>query len=238
MRYLDLTLATPAENLALDEALLAEAEAYAEPLETLRLWEPRAPMVVVGRSSKIAAEVHAEACRQEGIPILRRTSGGAAVVTGPGCLMYALVLSLRQRPFLRIVNQAHRFVLGTLAQAFEPLVADVECRGISDLAVGDKKFSGNSIRIKRDYLLYHGTLLYDFRLELIDRVLAMPPREPAYRDGRAHGAFVANLPIPAALLREALRTAWQAIEPCPEWPRELTAQLVAERYGCREWNER
>jgi len=238
MRYLDLTLPTPAENLALDEALLVEAEACGESLETLRLWEPRAPMVVVGRSSKIAAEVHAEACRQEGIPILRRTSGGAAVVTGPGCMMYALVLSLNQRPFLRSVDQAHRFVLGTLADAFRPLVAGVRCRGISDLAVGDKKFSGNSIRIKRDYLLYHGTLLYGFRLELIDRLLAVPPREPAYRGGRAHGAFVANLPVPAALLRAALRTAWQATQPCSPWPRELTEQLVAERYGCREWNER
>lgn len=238
MRCLDLTLPTPAENLALDEALLVEAEACGEPLETLRLWEPRAPMVVVGRSSKIGGEVHAEACRQEGIPILRRASGGAAVVTGPGCLMYALVLSSRERPFLRIVDQAHRFVLGTLAEAFRPLVAGVRHCGISDLAVGSKKFSGNSIRIKRDCLLYHGTLLYDFRLELIDRVLAMPPHEPAYRGGRAHAAFVANLPIPAAHLREALRTAWQATEPCPEWPRTLTEQLVAERYGCREWNER
>ena len=238
MRCLDLTLPTPAENLALDEALLVEAEACGEPLETLRLWEPRSPIVVVGRSSKIATEVRTETCRQEGIPVLRRTSGGAAVVTGPGCMMYALVLSLNQRPGLQIVDQAHRFVLRTLAEAFQPLVAGVECRGISDLAVGDKKFSGNSVRIKRDYLLYHGTLLYDFRLEWIDRLLAMPPRQPAYRNDRSHEAFIANLPISAAAIREALRTAWQATQPCSAWPRALTEQLVADRYGCREWNER
>jgi len=50
MRYLDLTLPSPAENLALDEALLEEAEASGRPTETLRLWEPRQPAVVVGRS--------------------------------------------------------------------------------------------------------------------------------------------------------------------------------------------
>jgi len=238
MRYLDLTLPTPAENLALDEAFLVEAEACGEPLETLRLWEPRSLMVVVGRSSKIAVEVRAEACRQEGIPILRRTSGGTAVVTGPGCMMYALVLSIKTRPGLRVIDQAHRFVLGRLAQAFQPLVPGVECRGISDLAVGERKFSGNSLRVKRDYVLYHGTLLYDFRLEWIDRLLAIPPRQPAYRASRTHGAFVANLPISAAQLRDALRAAWQATQPCPAWPRAETAQLVAERYGRREWNER
>ena len=54
MRYLDLTLPTPAENLALDEALLEAAEQSGDPGETLRVWEPDEPMVVVGRSSRVA----------------------------------------------------------------------------------------------------------------------------------------------------------------------------------------
>ena len=101
MQYLDLTLPTPAENVALDEALLEEAEASASPVETLRLWEPRQPLVVVGRSSRADGEVRIEVCRELGIPVLRRISGGAAVVSGPGCLMYALVLSYHLRPELR-----------------------------------------------------------------------------------------------------------------------------------------
>ena len=83
MRYLDLTLPTPAENLALDEALLEEAESAARPTETLRIWEPSEPMVVVGRSSQAGVEVRLDRCCELGIPVLRRTSGGAAIVTGP-----------------------------------------------------------------------------------------------------------------------------------------------------------
>ncbi len=123
MQYLDLTLTTPAENLALDEALLDEAEQADEPTETLRLWEPAGPMVVLGRSSKAAEEANREACTRLDVPILRRVSGGAAIVAGPGCLMYALVLSYRLRPTLRAVDHAHRFVLGTMAAALEPLIA-------------------------------------------------------------------------------------------------------------------
>ena len=82
MRYLDLTLPTAAENLALDEALLEEAEAAGGPTEMLRLWESPQPLVVVGRSSRIDAEVRVDACRASGIPILRRASGGAAIVAG------------------------------------------------------------------------------------------------------------------------------------------------------------
>ena len=40
MHLLDLTLATPAENLALDEGLLELAEGSREPCEVLRLWAP------------------------------------------------------------------------------------------------------------------------------------------------------------------------------------------------------
>ena len=236
MRYLDLTLPTAEENLALDEALLEEAEAAGRPSEVLRLWEPERPAVVVGRSSKLAEEVDEAACGARGVPVSLRFDAGAAVLTGPGCLMYAVVLSLARHPALRMVNRAHELVLRTLAGGLRPLVPMVRCRGISDLAIGDLKFSGNSMRLKREHLLYRGTLLYDFPLEWIARYLKMPPRQPDYRGGRAHGRFVANLPLERPSLRQAVLDAWGAEGPCAVWPRERTAQLVAEKYGRAEWH--
>jgi lipoate-protein ligase A len=236
VRHLDLTLPTAAENLALDEALLEEAEAVARPLETLRLWEPDRAFVVIGRSSKVGIEVREQACREMQIPIVRRVSGGAAVVAGPGCLMYALVLSYELRPALRAVAEAHQFVLNTVAAALEPLAPGLRCRGTSDLCLGQRKVSGNSMRAKRTHLLYHGTLLYDFPLDLVGRCLAMPPRQPAYRNARTHEEFVANLPLEAGTIRRALTRAWGGNEPCPDWPREMTARLVAEKYSRDDWN--
>jgi lipoate-protein ligase A len=117
------------------------------------------------------------------------------------------------------------------------LASQVSCRGTSDLALGQLKFSGNSIRLKRDHLLYHGTLLYGFPLGLIDRCLAMPPRRPEYRQGRPHRAFLTNLPLDAAVLRQSLLAAWDATQQRPDWPHELTARLAAEKYNRRQWNE-
>lgn len=235
---LDLTLRTPEENLALDEALLERAENVGEPCETLRLWEPAAPLVVIGTSSRMAAEVDVEACRRRGVPILRRPSGGLAIVAGPGCLMYAVILSYRLRPELRMIDQAHRFVLERIAAALAPIVPGVERRGISDLVLGDRKFSGNSLRCKQTHLLYHGTLLYDFPLPLLGELLRMPPRAPDYRAGRPHGEFVANLSVSAEILRHALVAAFGATELLIDWPAAETARLVAEKYSRAEWNER
>jgi lipoate-protein ligase A len=241
MQLLEITLDKPAENVALDEALLEEAERTGAAAECLRLWESPAPLVVVGRATRVDREVNRSACKRQEIPIIRRTSGGASVVCAPGCLMYALILSYERRPALRIIERAHCFVLETLREALNQLVPDVSIAGTSDLAIGVEtplKFSGNSLRCKRSHLLYHGTLLYDFPLDLISNCLTMPPRQPTYREGRSHADFLTNLPLTAEALRSAMIGAWRPTDVRSDWPEASTVELVTEKYSQPEWNYR
>lgn len=253
MKLLDLTIDftsdDAAANVALDDALVETADAKlagkaaerdGREFEILRLWEPPRPMVVLGRSSRVAAEVDVEVCRAVGVDIVRRASGGATIVTGPGCLMYAVVLSYRLRPELRSIDAAHRFVLDTLAEALRPLVPGIKRVGTSDLAVvdsagGERKISGNSMRCRRDFLVYHGTLLYDFPLDLVGRLLRMPPRQPEYRRGRTHGDFMTNLPVSGEALRSAVAAAFGATQAATDWPREETTRLTREKYATPQW---
>ncbi|MEM9186319.1 MAG: lipoate--protein ligase family protein [Planctomycetota bacterium] len=233
-----LTLPTPEENLALDEALLDAAEA-GEAGETLRVWESPAPVVVLGRASRATEEAAADACERRGVPVLRRVSGGAAIVAGPGCLMYAVVLSIRARPHLSDLNSAHALVLDRLAEATRLAGVKATRDGISDLVINDnrrRKFSGNSLRVKRDWLLYHGTLLYRFDLELIATLLGTPPRQPAYRAGRPHDAFVVNLGVDADALRAGLAEAWSVGPAAIDYPANRVAELVRTRYTRDDWN--
>src|SRR5947208_15988645 len=85
MRLLDHTYPEIAANLALDEALLEEAEETGGP-GVLRLWEPASLAVVMGASCRLRDEVRVEACPADGVPVARRSSGGATVVIGPGAL--------------------------------------------------------------------------------------------------------------------------------------------------------
>jgi len=236
MKLLDLTLPSPAENLALDEALLEAAEAGELNDDVLRLWEFQAPAVVVGRSSRVAEEVHLEAARAAGISVLRRASGGASIVAGPGCLMYSVVLKYEGREHLRLLDEVHRHVLGKVLSSLAPLTPGAEHAGTSDLALAGRKFSGNSLRCKRDNLLYHGTLLYDFDLTLIGRFLKMPPRQPSYRGDRQHSDFVSNLGLSSAALRQALAAAFNAQQPLSFWPLVRTRQLTDSRYSQDPWN--
>jgi len=235
MKWFEQTCDTPEENLALDEALLDEAESAGEPREVLRFWEAQKPFAVLGRSSRIADEVFEATCRREGIPVLRRCSGGATVLAGPGCLMYAVVLNYDRRPELRPIDRAHRFVLQTIAAALRLRLPGVIHAGTSDLAIAGRKISGNSLRCKRSNFLYHGTLLYDFPLELIARCLRLPARQPDYRDGRDHERFLTNLPLARHELRTALIEAWQAEASTEPVPQHRVEQLVCETYSRVEW---
>jgi lipoate-protein ligase A len=135
-----------------------------------------------------------------------------------------------------MLDAAHQFVLSHVAAAIRTLGPEVELRGTSDLAWNNRKVSGNSLRCKRDHFLYHGTILYNFDLSLIGELLHSPPREPDYRDQRTHSEFLANLPVQASALRQAIAARFGARMPLGEFPRALTARLVAERYVAAEWN--
>jgi lipoate---protein ligase len=233
MDFFDVTLPTISENLALDEALLLEAEA-GRGGEALRVWEWAKPAVVLGAGGIIADDVDAAACERDDVPIVRRSSGGGTVLLGAGCLLYTLVLRYDRAADLSDIRKSYRWILSRLVESLN----GVSVAGPSDLAIGDRKVGGSAQQRKRLHLLHHGTLLYNFDLSLIPRYLREPPRQPDYRALRPHAKFVANLPARETCLREDLRAAWAA-EPAKRLPgAECVDRLVAEKFGRAEWISR
>src|SRR3954462_7408222 len=109
MRLLDLTLPTLNANLALDEALLLDAEAGVP--EVLRFWEWPDAAVVLGAGGKVAEEANVVECDTAKVPIVRRSSGGGTVLLGSGCLLYSLVLSYERDPRLADLHASYRVIL-------------------------------------------------------------------------------------------------------------------------------
>ena len=236
MRWLDLTFPTPAENLAGDEALLELCEAgFAG--EALRFWESPTHFVVVGYANKVASEVDVAACHADGIPVLRRCSGGGTVLQGPGCLNYALVLRMDGHHDLESITSANCYIMKRNAAALSKILAKpVSAEGFTDLALEGRKFSGNAQRRKRTHLLFHGTFLLNFDLGLIERYLLAPSREPEYRHGRKHRDFLRAVAIGREELKGALRAEWNATDGWSTPPEEPLKRLVMEKYSRDEWN--
>jgi len=238
MQLLKLTLDTPEENLALDEALIDGAEAVENHPEVLRLWEPVKPLVVIGRSSSYSSEVNHDYCQRQGIPVLRRVTGGAAIVTGPGCLMYGVLLDYRLRPELRMLDQAHQFVMQKMASAVRSLGIETEVEGICDLTINHRKVSGNSLRCKRNWMLYHGTMICNFDRSLIGKCLDWPKRIPDYRAGRSHDDFVGAIPTTTEALSQKIQAQWDIDGNFENFSRPEIERLANEKYASQQWNEK
>jgi lipoate-protein ligase A len=112
----------------------------------------------------------------------------------------------------------------------------VAIRGHTDLAISDRKFSGNSQRRRKHYLLFHGTFLLNFDLALVSELLPMPSKQPDYREHRAHTEFLTNLNMPSEKVKTALRQAWKAEELLKNPSLETIPALTREKYTTREWN--
>ena len=209
-----------ADNIVLDEVLFQELEHSGTP-EALCFWECSRPAVVLGATATIGQCVHEEACREDGVLIVRRKSGGGAVVIGPGCLNYSLVLSMAARPELYAVTGSYHRILTRMVQTLS--LPGLGICGISDLAIGDRKISGNSQRRGRQALLHHGTILYDFNPELMQRYLKDAPRQPAYRAGRSHLNFVTNVSVTRDAIVQAITLAYR------DWPIAHSAESVRMR---------
>lgn len=262
MILLATTLPSPSQNLAFDEALVEVADRSSGSdlgiifPEVLRLWEMPSTCVVLGRSSKWTEEVNAAACRRDEVPVLRRASGGASIVAGAGCLMYSVLISYESRPAWRMIDVAHVEVMGRIRNAVQQtmntyeLHDSIDFKGTCDLTINNRKFSGNALRCKRNWMLYHGTIVYSMPIEWINTYLHQPSRQPEYRENRNHNLFVTrllatNTTIPPkqfrASLEENLGAVWSA-EPDPNqtiWKKEVdeeTKRLMQSKYSDPNWH--
>ena len=241
MKLLDLTLPSPAKNLACDEALLDWRDENGGE-EILRFWESPATFIVVGYANKVATEVNVESCRARQIPVFRRCSGGGTVLQGAGCLNYALILEIKENSPLAGISGANKFIMERNREAIESKVqspkskVQISISGHTDLTLNGKKISGNSQRRRKNFLLFHGTFLLNFDLTLVSELLRMPSKQPDYRKKRSHGEFLTNLNLSADKVKAALQKIWKANSPLEIPPLENISKLSRDKYSTHEWN--
>ena len=232
MERLDLTLPDLIDNLATDEALLMEREELPELGEILRFWEVPAYAVVLGSGGIVADDVNIESCNRDGVPIARRSSGGGTVLLGRGCLLYSLVLDMESNSALAGISTSYEFIMRRMAAA---LAVGATVEGACDLAIAGLKFSGNAQQRKRRFLLHHGTILLNFDLTQTSRYLKLPPRQPEYRAGRDHGAFIRNLDNSGDDIKDKIARAWGALNPGNAPSNEILARCLRDRFLQPGW---
>lgn len=183
-------------NLALEEALFESLSA--ERPGFFLIWR-NAPCVVVGRHQNTPEEVDAAFCREHGIQIVRRSTGGGAVYHDLGNINFSF-LKWTKKTYLGGFEEFMR----PMVDALRDLGIDAESSSRNDIAVGGRKVAGTAQRRDGQRLLHHGCLLVDADASVLTSALSADPEKFRSKGVASHRARVANLCefLPAGLSRE------------------------------------
>lgn len=172
-------------NLPDSELLLSERN-YG-----FKIFKPDKSYLVLGRSNKEEQSIFLDLASEDNITIRQRPSGGEAVLLTPNMAVISIKMPLMegQKP-----NFYFEHANALITNCLEELgVENIHSRGISDLSIGNKKILGSSIYRTQSSMFYHAVLNINEDIKLISKYLKHPKREPDYRKGRPHSAFITSL---------------------------------------------
>ena len=163
----------------------------ADELSRCHVWQPPRVCVVIGRGSQLESEVRCDSVTADEVPVYQRPSGGCAVVLTPDMFVASFVVRTMEQ--LSSKEYFTRFT-HILIRALELLgVRELSFRGISDIAIGDRKLAGTALYRNRERVFYHAVINAAGATDLMERYLLHPPRTPDYRRHRPHSEFVTSL---------------------------------------------
>lgn len=159
--------------LSMEEYVAANLDHIAgEGGEAFFMWQVP-PTVIFGRNQVMEAEVNTPYCREKGIQLYRRKSGGGCVYSDKGNIMLSFIT-----PSTDVASTFER-ILEKLAAALRKAGLNAERSGRNDILVDGKKVSGNAYFLQPKSSIVHGTMLFNTDFE--ELVRAITPSEEKIR---------------------------------------------------------
>ncbi|MBI3353523.1 MAG: DUF116 domain-containing protein [Nitrospirae bacterium] len=171
-RMIDTWSLSAAENITLDHTLL-QARANGLSANTIRFLQFNPPCALIGFHQTIEQEIRTDFCREKGIDINRRITGGGAIYFDTTQLGWEVIASKKDFGNTNIHELTER-ICDAAASGLKRLGIDAEFRPRNDIEVNGKKISGTGGVFDGDAFLYQGTILVDFNAEAMLKALRIP----------------------------------------------------------------
>jgi len=162
---------SPRLNLALDEVLTSRVgEGRRRP--TLRIWEWNESAVVIGSFQSYRNEVDPEGAAKHGFDVVRRISGGGAMLMAAGQIVtYSLYVPASLVQGLTFAD-SYAFLDDWVLQALRSVGVDATYQPLNDIASPTGKIGGAAQkRLANGGVLHHATLSYDIDGQVMTEVL-------------------------------------------------------------------
>ena len=134
-------------------------------IPVLMLWQTE-KTVMLGNNQSVGAEVDVDFALKSGIKIVRRSSGGGAIYTDMGTVLYTVIQPLKKEAKIHMEETAAS-VITALNKMGVPAVRE----GRNDITASGCKISGFAQYTSGRHICTHGSLLFDTDLETLSEVL-------------------------------------------------------------------
>ncbi|MBI3778786.1 MAG: lipoate--protein ligase family protein [Gammaproteobacteria bacterium] len=189
-RLIDTGLRPAAENIAINRAMLEARQEGLIP-NTLRFLR-FLPSALVGYHQCVEQELRTDYCTAHGIAIQRRVTGGGAIYFDETQIGWELYLD-RRTLGTADMQEISRRICEMAAAGIRRLGVDARFRPRNDIEVDGKKISGTGGAFEGGSILYQGTLLIEFDVEKMLRVLRIPAEKLSDKAIASARERVANL---------------------------------------------
>lgn len=151
MKYIKTNYSIPAYNMAMEDLIMNYL-----PSDDYLTFYIHDPSIIIGQHQNTIEEINEDYCKEKGIHIQRRLSGGGAVYHDHGNLNFSFIVRAT-RDNVNDFNVLTQPVIKTL----EKLGIKAELSGRNDILIDGRKFSGNAQFFRNGMLLQHGTILFN-----------------------------------------------------------------------------
>jgi lipoate-protein ligase A len=170
---------------------LPDFNIYESDKNTFRIWHPEETYVVLGTSNKPDDALNERTISDDNIQVYKRPSGGQSVVLTPNTIVIAV---LKIETEIKAPKIFFHEINSLIISALEEIgVENLSHKGISDIAIGEKKILGSSMYRNKEKNFYHAVLNVSESANTFEKYLKHPVKEPDYRKGRPHKDFVTSL---------------------------------------------
>lgn len=239
-------------NMAIDEAILNARIAGQVP-NTLRFYRWQPSTVSIGKNQNPEAEVYLDACKQLGVDVVRRISGGGTVYHDfEGEVTYSVVAKVSDLGTADVTTVYFK-IYEAITDALRLLGVPADFSGgdaknCPNLTVKGKKISGSSQNISHGVVLQHGTILVGVDLPRMFQLLRFKDLSCSLAADIAKRKITSiqdelGHKVTHDTVSNALAQGFKAILKIQLEPEKLTPaelenanKLCEEKYSTKEWN--
>ncbi len=241
-RFIALTENSAAMNMGIDQAILEGISAGTSP-PTARFyrWNPSA--VSIGRFQRLDQVVNLEKCNDLGVDVVRRITGGGAVYhDNAGEITYSVLAPEKLLP--KDITKSYQEICGWIVDSLKTLGIDAAFQPINDIIVDGKKISGNAQTRRRGVVLQHGTILYDFKPEIMFSVLRITQEKISDKLIKAVEERVTSIShLTGSSFDEVAKALWDGLSKGKEIYEDglledelaRAEELASNKYGSPDW---